>query len=396
MRCAYFDCFSGAAGDMILAALVDVGCPVDVLRETVAKLGLPGVEVTVKRVKRHGIAAVHVDVKVPEKAKHAHRHLPQILDIITAGDFPTWVADHARKVFQRLAEAEALVHGISVDRVHFHEVGAADAIVDIVGACAALDHLDVAHVLSSPIPTGSGTVTCEHGIMPVPAPATAELLRGVPLALCDEPGEVTTPTGAAILTTLAADFGPPPAVTIDRVGYGAGTREGKTRANVLRVILGTPAHVAGCEQDVITVLEAQVDDATGQAVAFAMECVMEAGALDAFIVPIIMKKGRPGQLLTVLCRPMDVSTLERVVFAHTTTFGVRRQEYRRSRLSRRRVEVETPYGSVRVKVGHSDEALAQAWPEYEDCAARARAHGATLREVQDAALAAWRATQERD
>ncbi len=390
MRCIYFDCFSGAAGDMILAALVDAGCPIEVLRDTVARLGLEGVSLETERVKRHGIAALRARVEIGDQARRHHRHLPQILEMIAGAELPGWVSERATLIFRRLAEAEAVVHGTTVERIHFHEVGAADAIVDIVGACAGLHALEVAHVLCSPIPVGSGTLTCEHGVMPVPAPATAELLRGVPLAACDEPGELTTPTGAAILTTLATDFTAPPPITIDRVGYGAGTREGDTRANILRVILGIPAADDACEQDVVTVLEAQVDDATGQALAFALEQVFEAGALDAFIVPIIMKKGRPGQLLTVLCRQADVAVLESAIFAHTPTLGVRRRESRRTKLSRRRVAVETPYGTVHVKVACRGEDTTKAWPEYEDCAAQARAHGVTLSEVQQTALAAWR------
>lgn len=390
MRTAYFDCFSGAAGNMILAALIDAGWETDALRAVVAELKLPGVEVVSQKVRRHGIAATHVDVRISEKEQHGHRHLPQIVRIIDQAGLPAAVAENARRVFRRLAEAEAKVHDTTVEKVHFHEVGAADAIVDIVGACAGLAQLGVERVICSPIPTGHGTVTCEHGVMPVPAPATAELLAGVPLAACDEAGELTTPTGAAILTTLAAEFGPPPAIRLTATGYGAGTREGRTRANLLRVLIGEgEAAAGGDEYDTVAVLETQLDDTTGQVVAYVSGRLLEAGALDVFAVPIIMKKGRPGQLLTVLCAPGETARLEEIVFAETGTLGIRRSLTTRRKLSREHVTVETRFGRIRVKVGRGGGGTERGWPEYEDCAAAARAHGVSLRMVQQAAQAAW-------
>jgi uncharacterized protein (TIGR00299 family) protein len=391
MRCAYFDCFSGAAGDMILAAMLDAGLDREALRAQILRLRLPGVELAVETVRRGGLRGTHLQVLASPETGHAHRHLPQILKIIAAAELPARAAERATRIFSRLAEAEATVHGVAVEQVHFHEVGAADAIVDIVGTCIGLELLGVERIICAPLPTGHGTVSCAHGVLPVPAPATAELLRGIPLADCDEPGELTTPTGAAILTTLADAFGGLPAMRITSIGYGAGTRENQNRPNLLRLVLGQlgndPAPQPGQER--VVVLETQIDDATGQAVAYATSRLLEAGALDAFTVPIVMKKGRPGQLLTVLCRPEDAAALEELLFRETTTFGVRRHECQRTVLERFHETVSTPFGPIRVKIGRRAGAVFQAWPEYEDCADAARSSGRPLREVQDAARRSW-------
>ena len=327
-------------------------------------------------------------MEIAPDSQKTHRHLPDILRIIEAAGLDPDVAATAGAVFNRLAQAEAEAHGIAVQKVHFHEVGAADAIVDIVCSCAGLAALGIERITCSPIPTGSGTVTCAHGIIPVPAPATANLLRGFPIAASDEVGELATPTGAAILTTLADEFGPLPDMTLSAVGVGAGTREGETRPNVLRLFVGELAGV-DAEQDSVTILEANLDDATGQSLGYAGERLMDAGALDVYIVPIIMKKGRPGQLLTVLCRPMDVAALEAMIFAETSTLGIRRHTARRSKLAREHVTVETRFGPIRVKLGCRDGATVQAWPEYDDCVAAARGAGTPLRDVQQEALRAW-------
>lgn len=389
MKIAYFDCFCGAAGDMILGALVDAGCPVETLRQVVDRLGLPEVTLTAQRVTRQGIAGTQVQVLVWPAARRKHRHLPQIERIIDEAGLPPAVGERAKAVFRRLAAAEAAVHDTAPEKVHFHEVGAADAIVDVVGAAAALDALGVDAVECSAIPTGHGTLVCEHGVMPVPAPATAILLRGVPLAACEEEGELTTPTGAAVLTTIARRYGPPPAMRIGQVGYGAGTREGRTRPNLLRVLIGEVDGVPA-ESELISVLETNLDDMDGQALAHAAQKLRDAGALDVVIVPIIMKKGRPGHLLSVLCPPAAAERLEALVFAETTTLGVRRHAATRSTLARRHETVETRYGPVRVKVGARGEQVLQAWPEHDDCAAAAERHGVSLAEVRAAALSAWR------
>lgn len=402
MKVAYFDCFSGIAGDMLLAALLDAGLPAEFLRGVVARLNLPGVSLGFEKVKRGGIAATHVVVHVPPEAQKKHRHLPQILKIIDESGVSDAAKTRAAAVFRKLAEAEAAVHDTTVEKVHFHEVGAVDAIVDIVGACTGLAELGVERVICSPIPTGSGTVTCEHGVMPVPAPATAMLLRGVPLAACEEPGELTTPTGAALAVTLAESFGPPPSMVLRAAGIGAGTREGRTQANIFRLLLGETGGAAagrsgpaaddgreGLDQDEVTLLEAQVDDATGQSLAFACESLLAAGAVDAYLVPILMKKGRPGQLLTVLARPTDAARLEDLIFRSTTTFGVRRTTAARAKLRREIVRVETPFGPIGIKVGRRGAQVLRVWPEYDECAAAALRHGVSLEQVQQAALRQW-------
>lgn len=391
MKIAYIDCFSGVAGDMLLAALLDAGVPIDLFRQTLAQLNLPEVLLTAEKVKKQGIAAtyvrVHLDANVPQK----HRHLHHIVKIIDSADLPPRVSDTAKRIFNRLAEAEALVHGSTIEKVHFHEVGAADAIVDIVCAAAGFAHLNIEQIICSPIPTGSGTITCDHGVMPVPAPATAQLLRNVPIAACDEIGELATPTGVAIVTTLATAFGPPPAMTPSAIGVGAGTRDGKTRPNIVRLLIGEDASHAsqpGLVHDEVVILEAQLDDCTGQTLAFAAEQLLEAGALDTYITPIIMKKGRPGQLLTALCDATDATRLEALILRHTTTFGVRRSMAQRVKLTRVHETVNTRFGPIRVKVGSAAELQMQAWPEYEDCAAAAKSGGVSLNEVQQEALRA--------
>lgn len=400
MRIAYFDCFSGVAGDMTVAALLDAGLPMGVLQDTLGRLKLPGVTLTAQKVKRHGIAATHVNVAIDESQPKKHRHLHHIVQIIEAADLPPPVADNAKAVFRRLAEAEAAVHQTTIEKVHFHEVGAADAIVDIVGACAGLHALAIERIACSPVPTGNGTVTCEHGVMPVPAPATARLLCDVPLARCEEMGELTTPTGAALVTTLAREFGPLPTMKLAAVGVGAGTREGTTRANILRILIGDAPEALGAgasaaadelERETVVVLEAQVDDSTPQALAFACERALAAGALDAWLTPVVMKKGRAGHLVSVLANPERAGEFERLLLEQTSTLGVRRYSAERGKLRRSFETVETKYGPIRIKIGRRGERIVQAWPEYEDCAAAALRQGISLAEVQQAALGAWRA-----
>ena len=391
MRIGYFDCFSGAAGDMILAALISAGLDPDDLRADLAKLGLQGYRIDVRSIRKQGFAATQVEISIT--ADQGHRHLSHIRDIIAGGDLPDRVKRRSVRIFERLAEAEAKVHGIGVEEVHFHEVGAVDAILDVVGAVAGIERLGSDRILCSPIPTGSGTVTCEHGVMPVPAPATAELLVGVPLAECDEPGELITPTGAAILTTLADGHDSLPAMRIERTGYGAGRRDGKKRPNLLRLILGQ-ADDAGAEHDVVVLLEANLDDATGEQIAYAGDRLFAAGALDVFTTPIAMKKNRPGVLLSVLAPPELAAVCEEVILKETTSFGVRRDLRTRRKLARRIETVSTPFGEIRIKIGLSNGAVIRRTAEYDDCARAAEAHGAPLQAVMDAALRAWSAGPE--
>ncbi len=405
MKTAYFDCFSGAAGDMIVGALLDAGADAKALCEALHRLGVGGFTIAIEKVTKQGIAATRFIVNLEDSTKQPHRHLKHVTEIIRVGKLPDRVRDRAISVFERLAQAEAAVHNTAIEKVHFHEVGAVDAIVDVVGACLCLDSLGIERIMVSPIPTGSGTIKCEHGVLPVPAPATALLLRGVPLAACDEVGELTTPTGAAILTTLADEFGPLPSMDLSMVGYGAGTRDNKTRPNVLRVLIGEAA-ASGSQTEQIAVLETSLDDASPQVIAFCIERLLAEGAWDAYAVPIQMKKGRLGVMLTVLCDVAKVAVMEAIVYRETPTLGVRRRVQERSRLRRREEIVATAYGDIRMKIAEVQDdqgaspAIAQggiprgvttATPEYEDCKAAALRHKVALREVIAAANAAWRA-----
>lgn len=388
MKLAYFDCFSGASGDMVLGALLDAGLPADALREDLAKLNLADYSLDVQKIKKQGFAATKVNVLMT--GKPGHRHLKNIVEILDKSSLSDAVRNQARAVFTRLAEAEAAAHNSTIERVHFHEVGAVDAIVDVVGAVASLHRLGIARVECSPIPTGHGTVKCEHGIMPVPAPGTAALLKGIPILATDELGELTTPTGAAILTTLSQRFGPLPGMKLAAIGYGAGTRDGQTRPNLLRVLIGEAADAtAGAESDEVVILEANLDDTTPQAVGFVTDRLIEAGALDVASTPITMKKSRPGIKLSVIAPPPLADALEGILFLETTTFGVRRYNCRRTTLARTIDSVETRFGPIRVKVGRRAGQVIIASPEFDDCAAAARKYAAPLREVMDEARRAW-------
>lgn len=392
MRIAYFDCFNGASGDMILGALIDAGLSFERLCESLDGLRLDGYDVSARKVTKQGFAATKFDVTVDPAAHHPHRRLSTIQKIIEHADLSDTVKDRALSVFRRLAEAEARAHGTTVESVHFHEVGAVDAIIDVVGAAIGLETLGIERVVCSPIPVGSGVIHCEHGEMPVPAPATAILLKNVPIAASPETFELTTPTGAAILTTIASAFGPMPAMTIDSVGCGAGQRDGEIRPNVLRVLLGQ-ASEQPVEQDEVVVLEANIDDATAETIGHACERLLIVGALDVYCTPIVMKKNRPAVKLTVLSKPTAVEEMEALLFAETPTFGVRRYTASRRKLQRETVTVQTRFGPIRIKVGSRDGAVVTASPEYDDCHAAALDHDVSLREVMDAARQAWRQEQ---
>ena len=391
MRIGYFDCFGGASGDMILGALLASGLSPGALRAQLEKLGLAGYEIGITEGPKQGFAATKVEVRMTES--QTHRHLHHITEIIDRSDLPVCVKDPSKRVFRRLAEAEAKVHGTTIEKVHFHEVGAIDAIVDVVGAVAGIHELQLDRIYCSAIPTGSGTVRCEHGLMPVPAPATAELLRGVPLAEADETGEMTTPTGAAILTTLAEGFGPLPAMRIERVGYGAGSRDWKNRPNVLRLIVGESVETSN-ERDEVVVLDANLDDATGEQVGHVFDALFEAGALDVFASPITMKKNRPGIQLSVIATDATVNACEDVLFRETTTFGIRRHRCKRTKLDRSSEEVETRFGPIHVKIGRRGGRVVKVSPEYEDCARASREHGVGLRDTMFEAERVWRASHE--
>ncbi len=370
---------------MTLAALLDAGVERAAVEDAVRSLGVAGVELKVETVRKAGIRAVRVQVEHPEQ--HVHRHFADVLRLIEAASGLTdKQKELASRIFRRLAEAEARVHGVAVEQVHFHEVGAVDSIVDVVGAAVGLDLLGVDEVVSSPVPTGGGMVRMAHGVCSVPAPATAELLKGVPLAQVSVEAELTTPTGAAILTTVAKAFGPLPAMTVEAVGYGAGTRDLPDRPNVLRLFVGRKEQPG--EVDSVCVLETNLDDVPGEWVGYTTQRLLDAGALDVFCTPVFMKKNRPAVVLTVLCQPEDCERFECLLFEETGTFGVRKQVVQRVKRQREVVTVETPFGPVQGKVGrHVTGELFT--PEFESCRSAAQKHNVPLREVYTAAVQAF-------
>ena len=386
MMIAYFDTFCGASGDMILGSLLDAGLSIDDLRAELAKLPLKGYAVACEKATRCGLAGVKFNVDVTD-AGHTSRHLADIVGIIDGSTLGDAVKANAKRIFARLAEAEAAVHGKPVDEVHFHEVGAVDSIVDIVGAAIALDLLGITRIISGPLRFGSGTVRMAHGLLPVPAPATARLAEGFPVEHTGVEGELTTPTGAAVLTALADAFGPPPPMKLEKVGVGLGSADRPARPNALRVLIGRE-DAAGADR--VVILEANIDDASGEIIGYASEALLAAGALDVFAVPIQMKKSRPGTLLSVIARPQDRAKLEEIIFRETTTLGVRWREQSRTTLERRSVEVEVYGEKVGVKLGILGGEVVSVSPEYDACAALARKKGIPLREVYTAARQALR------
>lgn len=379
MKICYFDAFSGISGDMTVGALVDAGAGAEALAAALNSLGT-GARISVEKTKRRGIAASKFRVEGGETK--SHRHLPHILQMIDRADLGPRAKQNAASVFQRLGEAEAKVHDVAIEKVHFHEVGAVDSICDIVGACAALDLLDISEVHCSAINVGSGTVKTEHGILPVPAPATAELLAGKPVYSRGPALELTTPTGAAIVAALARSVGAMPPVRIVSTGYGAGDKDFSEHANVLRAIVGETTGAS--ESTTVSVLEANIDDASPQVLGYAMERLLEAGALDVSMEPVWMKKNRPGSVLRVIARPESQETLAQLIFAETTTLGIRIYSAERRVKSRSMVNIETPHGPVRVKVA-DDGSFA---PEYDDCRDLARKTGVPLKTIlADASLA---------
>lgn len=387
MRIAHFDCFAGVSGDMILGALLDAGVEPDVWQGELSKLNLSGYELKIDRVQKQGIAAIAVRVLLGEESPK--RHLAEIEELITTSQLPTEVKEMSVEVFRRLAVAEARVHGTTPDRIHFHEVGGIDAIIDIVGAVVGLRLLGVEEIYASTLPLGHGFVDCAHGRLPLPAPATIELLQGVPVLSRDVEGELVTPTGAAILTTMAEGFGPFPPMTVEKIGYGAGQRDFPF-PNLLRLLVGITSPTLDARMETLTLLEANIDDLNPEFYGHLMERLFTAGALDVYLTPVQMKKNRPGVLLSVTCPPAQAEALAALVFAETTTIGLRRQEVQRWALARERVEVETSCGTVGVKVARLSGRVVTASPEYEDCRCLALESGVPLKEVYAAAEAALR------
>jgi len=418
MRIAYLDCFSGISGDMFLGALVDVGVSFELLQRTVQALNIDAV-LERTRVDRSGISATKIDVvvngekdlpreefwteqhalhqghdhhKAPNAAAHGRR-LSEILKIIAAAPISDGAKRTASAIFAALGEAEAKVHNVNVEKVHFHEVGAADAIVDIVCAAVGAEQLRVDRILASPLNVGDGTVKCAHGVMPVPAPATLELLKGVPLYSGQVQKELVTPTGAAIVRVLASEFGPLPVITTETVGYGAGAGSFRQHPNVLRLIVGESVEacqVSGSQGDPaleeIAVLEANLDDLSPQVVGYTAERLLAAGALDVFTTTVQMKKCRPGTLVTVLTAPQDEARLRGILFEETSTLGVRGRREMRHVLARRHAAVNTQWGEVRIKIGSLRDVDVNVAPEYEDCRRIARERNLPLKTVMQEAL----------
>lgn len=392
MKTLYFDCFAGASGDMILGAMIGAGVDPNYLREQLSLLPVSGFSIDVQTVNRSGLSATYA--KVETAHEHKHRHLSDIRQIIEGSRLSDAVKERAVQIFTRLAEAEARVHNEPVEHVHFHEVGALDAIVDVVGAAICFDQLKIDRFVSSPLHVGSGMVQMAHGRFPIPPPAVTELLKGVPFYSSDIKGELLTPTGAAIITAVCNEYGPIPQMTTERTGYGAGTREYPDFPNVLRVLLGeTEANAAVDER--LWMIETNLDDASPQIIGHVMERLLELGALDCFFTPVQMKKNRPGVLLSVLCARDQKEAMMQLLFTETTTIGVRSYEVNRRALRRSIVQVETQYGPIDVKVAHLDGRVVNEMPEFEQCRAAAVKANVPLKVVEDAArlaLAKQRAT----
>jgi uncharacterized protein (TIGR00299 family) protein len=393
MRLAYLDCSSGISGDMFLAALLDAGVEFDRLRAELAKIDLGPYEFTQSLAMRNGLAGNHVDIVAP--GKQPHRHLSHIEKLIGAAAFDATVKQKALQVFRRLGEAESKLHNQPIEKVHFHEVGAVDAILDIVGVCLGLAMLGNPELVCSPLNVGGGCVEAAHGTLPVPAPATAELLKGIPVYSSGVESELVTPTGAALVSTLATGFGPVPPIRIECIGYGAGTADLPAHPNIVRLMLGEKAEEVGvgpgrAGDETVLVIEANIDDMNPQLYGYFAEKALAAGALDVTCTPVQMKKNRPGLMVSVLTRPEFESALTRLLFAETTTIGVRITEARRKVLDREVVTVETAYGAVKMKVARLEGNTANAAPEFEDCRRLAEEKSVPLKEVIQAAQAAYR------
>jgi uncharacterized protein (TIGR00299 family) protein len=385
MKAAYFDCFSGISGDMTLGALVDAGCPLGLLRDELKGLDVPGWEISAEKVWKNGMAATHVSVRTEDT--QTHRSLATIIGVLEKSRLAAAVRERASAIFRRLGEAEAAVHDVPIEKIHFHEVGAADAIVDIVGACLGFSVLGIEKFACSALNVGGGTAKMAHGVLPVPAPATARLLLGKPTYSNGVQKELVTPTGAAIVATLCQTFGPQPPMRMESIGYGAGTTDLEGQPNVLRIMVGESLEVSGAEFDEeVRVIEANLDDLNPQVYGYFVERALAAGALDVFTTPIQMKKGRPGTLLTLLCKPDRAKELMDLVFVETTTFGLRTYTAQRRVLPREWESVQTRFGKVRLKVARVKGKVLQVSPEYEDCRKLAEEKKVALREVMEEAM----------
>ncbi|MCU0571412.1 MAG: nickel pincer cofactor biosynthesis protein LarC [Syntrophobacteraceae bacterium] len=385
MRTAYFDCFSGASGDMILGAMLDAGLDLETLRCELAKLPIHDFSIEVQPVNRAGIGGSLATVVCGESHHHAHRHLRDLEAIVQGSGLAPVIQEKCLSIFRRLAESEARVHRTSVDAVHFHEVGALDTIVDVVGAVAGLELLGIERICCSPLNVGGGTVRCAHGELPVPAPATAELTKGIPVYSSGLRAELLTPTGAAILTSLAIDFGPLPTMVVERIGYGAGRKELPV-PNLLRLLIGeSQPGMAGLEHDSVAFLEANIDDMNPELYDFVMERLFGAGALDVTLTPVQMKKNRPATLISAMCPVYKKEDCIQVLLCETTTIGVRWSLSHRLKARREIHEVRTSYGVVRCKVAWGPGEMLNVAPEYEDCVRLARETKIPLKRIMEEA-----------
>jgi uncharacterized protein (TIGR00299 family) protein len=392
MKIAYFDCFSGASGDMILGALIDAGVDIQALREGLEELHLSGYDLEVSRVRKGAIEATDVQVVLSDQV--TERKISTIEEIIGRSKLPGEIKETSTAIFRRLVTVEAGIHGIPPEDAHLHEVGGTDAIIDVVGALLGLRLLGVEKVYASRLPLGNGFVRCAHGLLPLPAPATLELLKGVPVAQVDVEGELVTPTGAAILTALVEEFGHFPEMSIESIGYGAGKSE-LPFANLLRVLIGTTIPQLGESREMVVLLETNLDDMNPEFYDHIIEALFAADALDVYLQPIQAKKNRPGVLLSVLCHPQAAEELSSIIFAETTTLGIRQQTMERTCLNRETVKVKTPLGNVRIKVAKLGDRIINLSPEYEDCRRLALEKKKPLKEVYAAAEVAarrWRET----
>ena len=384
MKIAYFDCFAGASGDMILGSLMDAGLELDQLKGELAKLHLTHYDLQVKKVVKKGVGGCQALVVVDEDHHHQHhRHLADIKSIIAQSDLEDSIRQKSIAIFTRLAEAEAKVHQTAIEQIHFHEVGAMDAIIDVVGAVAGIAALGIQKIFCSPLHLGSGTVACAHGTLPVPAPATAELVKGKPVYSTGVVGELLTPTGAAILTTLASDFGPMPAMSVEKIGYGAGTSE-PAIPNLLRVMIGQTAEkVKEIEMEQVAVIETNIDDMNPQMYDYLIKKILKMGAMDIFLTSVQMKKNRSGTLLTIICQPQRVAEFSDFLLRETTTIGLRWRIDNRIKAHRTIQVIQTQHGAINFKVAKIGHRTINVAPEYEDCKRAALESGVPLKQVME-------------
>jgi uncharacterized protein (TIGR00299 family) protein len=395
MKTLYFDCFAGASGDMILGAMIAAGVEPEAFRRQLSLLGVQGYAIDFETVDRAGISATYASVQTAHE--HAHRHLSDVLKIINESRLSDNVKARSAKIFSRLAEAEAHVHNVPLEKVHFHEVGALDAVIDVVGAAICFELLSIERFVSSALHVGSGTVDMEHGRFPVPPPAVAELLKGVPFYSTDIVGELVTPTGAAIITTVCTAYGSIPSMKLEHTGYGAGTREYEKFPNALRVLIGEQERTSaqpslGPASEELWMIETNMDDVSPQILGHVMERAFSLGALDCYFTAVQMKKNRPGVLLSILCREEQRITLDELLFSETTTLGVRAYKVTRRALERRIVTVETQYGPIDVKVAQLNGHIVKEMPEFEQCREAARKADVPLRIVEEAVRNAFKAS----